>query len=97
MTTSHLKQLSSPQTHVRFVFSLRLVESEFGGQALALVLVVCLFVLVSLSNSKEKLNHLEVLIIPPGDSNLIHKSRVAVKKKKKTTNIFSFFESKEAL
>ena len=51
------------------------------------------FFLVSLSNSKENLNHLEVLIIPPGDSNLIHKSCLAVKKKK-TTNIFFFLSQK---
>lgn len=32
MTTSHLKQLSSPQTHVRFVFSLRLWNQSLGDR-----------------------------------------------------------------
>ena len=39
------------------------------------------FFLHFLSNSKEKLNYLEVLVIPPGESNLIHKSCLVVKKK----------------
>ena len=52
MTTFHLEQPFSPQARIRFVSSLRLVESEFGGQALALVLLKN-----SLSDAKEHLNH----------------------------------------
>ena len=84
MTTSHLEQPSSPQTRQICI------QPQTGGirvlgtgPGLGIVfLFVFFFFLVSLSNSKEKLNHLEVLIIPPGDSNLIHKSCLAVRKKK---------------